>query len=162
MKYLKGLLLFTIMLLAAGAAGCTETVAQAEAGDVVKVHYTGTFANGTIFDASTDREPLEFTLGAGEMIPGFDEGVLGMEVGSTKIIQIPADQAYGHYREDLVLELDLSEDLVVGQQVGLTLPDGGVLIGRVVDVSTTGAIVDANHRLAGEDLTFSVQLIDIA
>ncbi len=165
MKRLHGLLVLAVVLFVAGA-GCTGTAGQVKPGDTVKVHYTGTFANGTIFDSSAGREPLEFTVGAGDMIPGFDEGVVGMQVDETKTVHIPADRAYGHPREDLVFTIDPANiegegSLTIGQQVGMTLPGGQVLVGVVTDISPDEITIDANHRLAGEDLTFTIQLVGI-
>jgi len=165
MRYAPGFLLLVMVFLVAGA-GCTGTAAHVETGDTVKVHYTGTFENGTVFDSSAGREPLEFRVGAGEMIPGFDEGVVGMQVGETKTIHIPADRAYGNYREDLVFLADPAripggENLTVGQQVGITLPDGQSLVGTVTGISPDAIVIDANHRLAGENLTFTVRVVEI-
>ncbi len=164
MRYLQGLLLLAVVLLAAGS-GCTDT-AHVRAGDAIKVHYTGTLDNGTVFDSSAGREPLEFTVGAGQVIKGFDEGVMGMQVGETKTIHIPADRAYGHYREDLVFLVDPDkivggESLTAGQSIGVTLPGGQVLVGTVTGISPDGIVIDANHHLAGEGLTFSVRLVEI-
>lgn len=165
MRYAPGFLLLVMVLLVAGA-GCTGTEAQVKTGDTVKVHYTGTFENGTVFDSSAGREPLRFTVGKGEVIPGFDEGVVGMQVGEEKTLQIPVDRAYGPYREDLIFSLDPAgiggvENLMVGDMVGLPLQNGQVLPARVVAVSADAVVVDANHHLAGEDLTFDVRLVEI-
>ncbi len=160
---LTGLLAVLIL-----CSGCTasDDAATVKSGDTVKVHYTGTFANGTVFDSSTGGEPLTFTVGSGGVIPGFDAGVVGMRVGETKTLQIPADQAYGLYREDLVFAVDPAgisgnESLAVGQQVGITLADGQVLPATVTGVSADAVTIDANHRLAGEDLTFTVTLVAV-
>ena len=165
MRYAPGFLLLVMVLLVAGA-GCTGAAAHVETGDTVRVHYTGTFENGTVFDSSAGREPLEFTVGAGTMIPGFDEGVVGMQVGETKTIHIPADRAYGNYREDLVFLADPAripggENLTAGQQVEVTLPNGQSLVGTVAGVSPDAIVIDANHRLAGENLTFTVRVVEI-
>jgi len=165
MKYTSVFLLLAMVLLVAGS-GCTDTAARVKNGDMVKVHYTGTFDNGTVFDSSAGREPLEFSVGAGMMIRGFDEGVVGMQEGETKTIHIPADRAYGQYREDLVFLVDPAsvpggESLTGGEQVSITLPGGHVMAGTVTGISPDGIVIDANHRLAGEDLTFSVTLVEI-
>lgn len=165
MKYTSVFLLLAMVLLVAGS-GCTDTAARVKNGDMVKVHYTGTFDNGTVFDSSAGREPLEFSVGAGMMIRGFDEGVVGMQEGETKTIHIPADRAYGQYREDLVFLVDPAsvqggESLTGGEQVSITLPDGHVMAGTVTGISPDGIVIDANHHLAGEDLTFSVTLVEI-
>lgn len=165
MKYTSVFLLLIMVLLVAGS-GCTDTAARVKNGDTVKVHYTGTFDNGTVFDSSAGREPLEFSVGAGMMIRGFDEGVVGMQEGETKTIHIPADRAYGQYREDLVFLVDPEsvqggESLTGGEQVSITLPGGHVMAGTVTGISPDGIVIDANHHLAGEDLTFSVTLVEI-
>ena len=165
MKHTSVFLLLIMVLLVAGS-GCTDTAARVKNGDTVKVHYTGTFDNGTVFDSSAGREPLEFSVGAGMMIRGFDEGVVGMQEGETKTIHIPADRAYGQYREDLVFLVDPEsvqggESLTGGEQVSITLPGGHVMAGTVTGISPDGIVIDANHHLAGEDLTFSVTLVEI-
>jgi len=165
MKHTSVFLLLIMVLLVAGS-GCTDTAARVKNGDMVKVHYTGTFDNGTVFDSSAGREPLEFSVGAGMMIRGFDEGVVGMQEGETKTIHIPADRAYGQYREDLLFLIDPEsvqggESLTGGEQVSITLPGGHVTAGTVTGISPDGIVIDANHRLAGEDLTFSVTLVEI-
>jgi len=139
---------------------------KAESGDTVKVHYTGTLEDGTVFDTSVEREPLEFTLGQGQLIPGFEQAVIGMKIGDLKTINIPADQAYGPYRDDLILVIErdqLPEDLdpEVGQQLQMTQADGEVVRVMISDVSEATATIDANHPLAGKDLTFEIELIEI-
>lgn len=161
-----GVLLLIACILSSGCITGGDEAARAKPGDTVKVHYTGTFENGTIFDSSAGGEPLRFTVGAGEMIRGFDEGVVGMQVGEEKTLHVPADQAYGSYREDLVFALDPDgidgvENLGVGDQVRLSLQGGQALPARVVAISADAVTVDANHRLAGEDLTFTVNLVEI-
>jgi peptidylprolyl isomerase len=151
------------------AAGCTAGGGEAilvESGDTVKVHYTGTLDDGSVFDSSEGKHPLQFTVGAGEMIPGFEAGVIGMQLNESKTIVIPADQAYGPYRADLLLFVDHSwfeegQTPVAGQQVGLALPDGQVMRGTIVGVAEGGVAIDANHPLAGENLTFTIRMVDI-
>ncbi|WP_214040974.1 peptidylprolyl isomerase [Methanoculleus sp.] len=161
-----------LLLIACGFAfssGCIASdgeEAQVKSGDRVLVHYAGTFDNGTVFDTSTGREPLGFTVGNGEVIAGFDAGVIGMRVGEEKTLHIPADQAYGPYREDLVFVFDPAEitggeNLTVGDQVGIPLQDGQVLPATVTGISPGAVTIDANHPLAGEDLTFTVSLVEI-
>lgn len=167
-KHAYGILLLIACILTFGA-GCTGSEggqAQVKPGDQVLVHYTGTFDNGTVFDSSTGGEPLRFTVGGGGVIPGFNAGVVGMQVGEEKTLHVPVDQAYGQYRKDLVFVFDPAditgaENLTVGERVGITLPDGQMLPGTVANVSPGAVIVDANHRLAGEDLTFTVSLVAI-
>lgn len=161
------LLLASALAVLAITSGCVNGgQAQVKSGDAVQVHYTGTFANETVFDTSAGREPLGFTVGSGQVVPGFDAGVVGMREGESKTIHIPADRAYGPHREDLVFVVDPAdisggESLVPGDQIGITLANGQRLPGRVVDVSPGAITIDANHRLAGEDLTFTVDLVRI-
>lgn len=135
-------------------------------GDTVAVHYTGRLADGTVFDSSRERGPMELTVGRGEVIPTFEEAVAGMEPGEARTITIPADQAYGPRRDELMVSVDRS-DLPdhIEPRVGLALEvrqDGGdAAIVRVADVSATQVTLDANHPLAGEDLTFDLELVSI-
>lgn len=161
---LMGILLLGAVLM----AGCTGTqsAAQAKDGDTVKVNYTGMLADGTVFDTSEGREPLEFTLGQGQLLPGFEKTVIGMKAGESKTVNIPADEAYGPYRDDLVLVMgrdQLPEDLdpEVGQQLQATQPDGSTIVVTVTAVTETTVTVDANHPLAGKDLTFKIELVEI-
>lgn len=141
---------------------------QAQSGNTVQVHYKGTLTDGTLFDSSEGREPLEFPLGAGMVIPGFDNGILGMTVGQKKRIEIPVDEAYGPAHEDMIFTFnrsDLPTDIPL--EVGVTLEmheDGNqqplpVIIRQVTDDTV---VVDANHPLAGQDLVFEVELVGIA
>ena len=138
---------------------------RAQTGDTVNVHYTGTLADGSVFDSSRGREPLQFTVGSGGVIPGFDAAVAGMTVGEEKKVTIPADQAYGPHRADLMVEVDrarLPEDLepAVGQQLQLSR-GGQVFVVTVRDVSDGSVLLDGNHPLAGEDLTFALELVGV-
>ncbi|BBL68317.1 FKBP-type peptidyl-prolyl cis-trans isomerase [Methanoculleus chikugoensis] len=160
------LLIACVLALCSGCVAGNREGERVKSGDAVLVHYTGTLDNGTVFDSSAGREPLRFTVGTGRVIPGFDEGVVGMQVGEEKTLQIPADRAYGPYREDLIFAIDPAgiagvENLTVGDQVGLSLQNGQMLPAKVVAVSADAVTVDANHHLAGEDLTFSVRLVEI-
>lgn len=141
-------------------------IMAATSGDTVRVHYTGTLEDGTTFDSSEGREPLEFTLGSGQVIPGFDAGVSGMEPGQTKTIQIPAEEAYGPRRDEMTLQVSPDQfpegmDPEVGQQLQLQQPDGQAVVVRVAEVSDVVVVLDANHPLAGEDLTFELTLDEI-
>ncbi|MCM2465782.1 FKBP-type peptidyl-prolyl cis-trans isomerase [Methanoculleus oceani] len=166
--YVHGILLLIACVLVF-CSGCTGNVgeqARVKPGDRVLVHYTGTLENGTVFDSSLGGEPLGFTVGSGAVVPGFDAGVVGMQVGEEKTLHIPADQAYGPYREDLVFAVDPAgifgaENLTVGEPVGITLQNGQVLPGTITGISPDAVTIDANHRLAGEDLTFTVSLVEI-
>lgn len=139
---------------------------QAKNGDTVHVHLTGRLANGTVFATSENRAPLELILGEGRVLPGVDRAVVGMQTGASKIVTIPAAEAYGDRHEELVrdLERDQIGNLApeVGDELEVRQPDGETVIVRVVSVSETSVTVDGNHRLAGEDLTFDIELVSIA
>ncbi len=133
-------------------------------GDRVIVHYMGTLKNGKVFDTSEGHEPLQFTLGAGTMIPGFEKAIVGMKVGETKTFTIPAAEAYGPYREDLVMDVPrdrLPPDLSpkAGDKLQMRDSRGGVVVVKVKKVSDSSITVDGNHELAGEDLTFQIKLM---
>ena len=135
-------------------------------GNTVKVHYTGTLDDGTVFDSSVGGDPLEFTIGQGQMIPGFERGVVGMELGETRTLVIAADQAYGVHRPDGVFEIDRTEipttiPLEVGMQLQATGPGGRPVTMTVAAVSEDKVTMDANHPLAGKDLTFQIEVVEI-
>lgn len=139
---------------------------QVKKGDTVRVNYTGKFDDGTVFDSSEDREPLEFTVGEGEVIEGFDESVVGMSPGESKTITVSMEKAYGPHREDRVLAVNRNEfppniEPEVGQQFEIEQPNGMSIAVTVTDVSEDAVTLDANHPLAGEDLTFDIQLVEI-
>ena len=139
---------------------------MASDGNTVKVHYTGTLEDGTTFDTSVGREPLEFTLGAGKMIPGFEKAVYGLAIGESKTVTILAEEAYGPYRTDLVTivereQLPTGLEPEVGQQLQAQQTDGSTAMVIVTDVSETTITIDANHFLAGKDLTFEIKLVEI-
>ncbi|MCC7565807.1 MAG: peptidylprolyl isomerase [Methanomicrobiaceae archaeon] len=141
-------------------------MAQAKNGDTVKVHYTGRLEDGTVFDSSYDREPLQFTLGDGQVIQGFEEAIVGMNPGEKKTARVPADEAYGHRREDMMITADrnqLPEDFEpeVGQQLQILQSDGQVMVVTVREVTGSTVTLDANHPLAGMDLMFDIQLVEI-
>lgn len=139
---------------------------QAKKGDTVRVNYTGKFDDGTVFDSSEGRQPLEFTVGEGQVIEGFDEGVVGMSPGESKTVTIPMEKAYGPHRQDRVLAVNRKEfppniEPEVGQQFEIQQPHGRAIAVTVTDVSEEAVTLDANHPLAGEDLTFEIQLVEI-
>ena len=141
-------------------------MSQAKSGDTVRVHYTGKLDDGTVFDSSAGSEPIEFVIGDHQVIPGFEDGVAGMEVGEAKTITIPFDQAYGAYDEGLLLEVPRAQfpDNItpeVGEALQLRQPDGDVVTVVISNVSDESVTLDANHPLAGEDLTFDLQLAEI-
>ncbi len=142
-------------------------MATATSGDTVHVHYTGKLDDGTVFDSSEGRDPLAFTVGAGQVVPGFDEAVAGMQVGDSKTVRIGPADAYGDHREDLVLEVpteQLPEGLEpeIGMELGLRGQDGQTMPVRVAAVADDAITLDANHPLAGKALTFDVELVDVS
>jgi peptidylprolyl isomerase len=139
---------------------------EAKQGDVVRVHYTGRLTDGTQFDSSEGREPLEFTVGAGQMIKGFDTGVLGMAVGEKKTIQVTPQEAYGERDEEAIIEFPASnipEEMKVEPGMQLTLRNqfGQPIPVTVLEVKEEIIVMDANHMLAGKDLVFDVELVEI-
>ena len=137
----------------------------AKTGDRVRVHYTGILEDGSVFDSSTGRDPLEFTVGSGQVIPGFDQAVAGMKPGDERKVTIPAAEAYGSRRDDLVIEVERERlpdnlDPQIGQQLQLS-QEGQSFVVRIAEVSEESVTLDANHPLAGEDLTFELQLVEI-
>ena len=141
-------------------------MSQAKSGDTVRIHYTGTLKDGTEFDSSRGREPLEFALGGGQVIPGFDSAVEGMAVGDEKSVTIEPDQAYGARHDQLVQEVPksaLPEDLeaTVGMQLQSQSPDGQVMMFVVAAVAEDTITVDGNHPLAGQALNFDIELVEI-
>lgn len=136
-------------------------------GQTVKVHYTGTLEDGTQFDSSAGRDPLEFTLGEGQVIPGFEQALAEMAVGETKTVQIPADQAYGEHQPELVQEVDRAQipdeiELAVGVQLQAQGPDGQVFRLVVTELAEASVTLDGNHPLAGKALTFELELVEVA
>lgn len=138
----------------------------AKAGDTVKVHYKGTLSDNSVFDSSEGRDPLEFTIGSEQVIPGFDSAVNGMKKGDKKTITIQSSDAYGEHRAELIINIDrerLPEDLEpeIGRQLQLSGPEGQTAIMTIVDFSDTAITLDANHPLAGKDLTFEIELVGV-
>ena len=152
-------------ILATGCAG-TEAPKMANDGDTVRVHYTGMLEDKTVFDSSLGREPLEFTMGEGMMISGFENAVRGMSVGQSKTVTLSPEEAYGPHRDEMVFEVgreQLPPELnpAVGQQLQMRQQDGTSVPVLVTDVSEATITVDANHSLAGKDLTFEIELVEI-
>jgi peptidylprolyl isomerase len=142
-------------------------MATATHGDTVQVHYTGRLDDGTVFDTSEGRDPLSFTVGAGQVIPGFDDAVTGMAAGDSKTVRIGPDDGYGDRRDDLVLEVPKEQlpdglDPVPGMELALRGEDGRALPVRVADVGDAAILLDANHPLAGETLTFDLTVVAVA
>jgi FKBP-type peptidyl-prolyl cis-trans isomerase 2 len=133
----------------------------AESGDTVSVHYRGTLDGGEVFDSSRGREPLTFTLGSGQLIPGFDKAVHGMAVGDTVTVRIEPEDAYGQYRDDLIVSVprqNVPDDVEVGDSLQSASGGGG---GVVVEVTDTYVRIDANPELAGKALTFEIEVVTI-
>jgi len=136
----------------------------AQQGDTVKVHYTGKLEDGSVFDSSLQRDPLEFTIGEGQIIPGFEKAVVGMEAGQNKTVQIESAEAYGPRYEEMVQVVERTQipddiSLEVGAQLQANHPQGGPIILTVTELSDSEVTLDANHPLAGKDLTFEIELV---
>ena len=141
-------------------------MAKAKTGDTVRVHYVGTLADGSVFDSSLEREPMEFVIGQGQLLVAFETAVLGMDVAETKTIHIPADEAYGIIHDEFVVEAPRNifpPDIELKTGVMLQIPteDGGTAVVRIGAVSEETVILDGNHPLAGKDLTFELTLAGI-
>lgn len=139
---------------------------HAKPGDTVRIHYTGKLEDGTVFDTSEGREPLEFTVGAGEVIPGVDQAVIGMEPSQVKSAEIPPEQAYGPRHPEMVAvvkreQLPPELEPAVGQELAVQQAGGQQLSVTVTDVTPTTVTLDANHQLAGRKLTFDVELVEV-
>ncbi len=151
------LLLAIVIALSACSGG---DGAGAENGDIVRVHYTGTLDDGTEFDSSRGREPLEFEVGSDQVIKGFDDAVRGMSVGDTTTVRIPPEDAYGPVDDELIFPVPIDqapEDVAVGDEVLID----GVIYGRVTAINETEVTIDTNHRFAGQALTFDIELMTI-
>lgn len=141
-------------------------MSQAKEGDTVKVHYTGKLKDGSVFDSSESREPLEFTLGSGNMIPGFEQAVVGMDAGDKKTTEIPVTQAYGEKREDMIISVPRENvpgdiDPEVGQQLAIQQEGGQQVPVTVTEVTEEKVVLDANHPLAGKDLVFDIEVVEV-
>lgn len=137
----------------------------AQDGNKVRVHYRGTLADGYEFDCSRDRDPLEFVIGQGFVIPGFENGIKGMEVGEVKSVTIPSDQAYGPRDDSLRIDVNRADlpaglDPETGAVLRVRTPQGEMHM-TVVEATETGLVLDGNHPLAGKDLTFELELVSI-
>jgi peptidylprolyl isomerase len=139
---------------------------QVKAGDNVRIHYTGTLKDGSVFDSSEGAEPLAFVVGSGQIIPGLDIAIPGMSVGDKKTVEVPVDQAYGPVepaarqavpRQEIPADIPLD----MGMQLQVQTPDGQTMAVTVVELSDEEVVLDANHPLAGQDLTFAIELVSI-
>jgi peptidylprolyl isomerase len=142
-------------------------MAQARTGDHVKIHYTGRLDDGTVFATTEDAEPMEFTLGMNDVLPVIEEAVEGMTPGERKTVYVASEEAFGPWREELIHEIprdSLPEDmeLEAGQQLWVDQPGNQPVIVSVLDVSDSTVTIDANHPLAGEDLTLDLELVDVS
>lgn len=134
-------------------------------GDTVRVHYTGTFDDGEVFDSSREREPLEFTIGDESLISGFEEALIGHEKGDRFTVTVPCDEAYGERLDELMMEVPLNDvpDNIkpeVGMMLQIATDDGDMEV-EIVDITDKVVVLDANHPLAGEDLTFDIEIVDV-
>ena len=141
-------------------------MATIKEGDTVKVHYTGKVSDGTVFDSSKEREPLEFTVGEGKLIPGFEKAVVGMNPGDTTTVNIPTEEAYGEKRDDMVVDVERNQipddiDPEVGQQLQIQQKDGGAIPVVITNVTDESVKLDANHPLAGQELTFEIEVVEV-
>ena len=139
---------------------------EVKSGDTVSIHYTGTLSDGTTFDSSQGRDPLQFTVGSGQIIPGLDKALPGMTIGDTKTVNVPAEEAYGAAdpnarqsvpRDQIPADIPLDP----GTQLQVKTPQGQVVNVTVVEVNDEAVVLDANHPLAGKDLTFAIELVAI-
>ncbi len=142
-------------------------MAKVKSGDTVQVHYKGTLKSGELFDSSEGREPLEFTVGSGQVINGFDTAVVDMEPGETKTVHIPVEQAYGERTQEALISVPRSEfpeDITpeIGQELQMSDDQGHIFPVVVAGVEADHVVLDANHPLAGHDLTFEINLVKIA
>lgn len=142
-------------------------MSPAKQGDTVKVHYTGTLDDGTLFDSSEEREPLEFEIGSGRIIAGFEAAVIGMNVGESKPTRIASEEAYGVHHPEMVLQVPRSQfpagiEPELNQQLQLQQPDGTAFAVTITKIENNIITLDANHPLAGQALNFEIRLVDIA
>jgi len=137
-----------------------------EEGNTVKVHYTGKLKDGQVFDTSEERDPIEFEIGAGQMIPGFEKAVVGMEIDESKTVEIESDEAYGDVNDELFLEVPKSElpdniEPEVGMQLQVQQQEGQQIPVQITEVKDSSITLDANPPLAGKDLVFDIKVVDI-
>jgi len=141
-------------------------MAQVKSGDTVKVNYTGKLDDGYVFDTSANRNPLKLKIGQKRVIPAFEQAIIGMEQGESKTVKIPTEEAFGQYQEELIQTVGRSVfpanlEPKIGQRLTATSVDGRSVAVTVTDISEASVMIDANHPLAGEELTFDIELIEI-
>ncbi|WP_102226140.1 FKBP-type peptidyl-prolyl cis-trans isomerase [Acidimangrovimonas sediminis] len=139
---------------------------QVQTGDKVRIHYTGTLADGSVFDSSEGRDPLEFTVGSGQIIQGLDNELPGMEIGEAKTVTIPPEQAYGPVQDGAKQSVPRSQvpeniPLELGTMLELRTPEGQTMPVQVVEVTDEHVTLDANHPLAGKELTFAFSVVEV-
>ena len=168
MKNNYSVLMISLLAIALVLPGCgaADEAGKAKTGDTVQVNYTGMLADGTVFDSSIGKQPLEVVLGKGQVIPGFEKAILGMRVDDNKTVTISANDAYGPLRKELIFEVpkeNLPEGAVpqVGQQLRGTKTDGSTMIATITRISDKTVTLDGNVPLAGKDLTFEIGLVKI-
>ncbi len=140
---------------------------QAETGNTVKVHYMGMLDNGEVFDSSEGKDPLSFTIGRGMLIKGFENAVVGMEVGDKKEFTVDPDEGYGERNEDLIIDISREDipshiDVSPGQRLQIQQPNGEAISVSVADLNEEKVTLDANHPLAGQELKFKIEMMEIA
>lgn len=165
-KHKYKLLLSFVLLAAVLITSCSGEVQQAQTGDTVQVHYTGKLQDGAVFDSTEGSEPIEFTLGQGQIIPGFEQAVTGIQLGESRTVNVPVDQAYGPRNDNLIQEVSreqLPEDIQpeVGMQLQRILDTGETLVVTITEVNDATITIDANPPLAGKDLIFDIKLVGI-
>lgn len=141
-------------------------MAQAKAGDKVRVHYKGQLSDGTIFDSSLEREPIEFILGQDTVIPGFEDAVIGMEAGESKDVSIPPEEGFGEYSEDLVVNIEktiLPPEInpELGMQLEVSSEEETPRVFTIADIAEDSITLDGNHPLAGKEIAFKITLLEI-
>jgi peptidylprolyl isomerase len=141
-------------------------MAEANSGDTVKINYTGKLNDGTVFDSSEGRDPLEFVIGENTIIPTLESSVIGMNIGDKATVEVTAENAYGPHQPDAIQTVERSMipaevELAVGAQLQATAPDGQVLVLTVSSIEDTTVTLDGNHPLAGQDLTFDIELMEV-
>lgn len=139
---------------------------QIQNGSRVKIHYIGKLDDGTVFDTSLQegRQPLEFTIGEGKMIPGFENGLLGMEIGEKKTISMSPSDAYGETRDDLLFEVPMTNvppNVEIGATLQAEFQDGNPVIFTVTEIKHDTVVLDGNHPLAGKNLTFDIEVVEL-